>query len=367
MSGTMRRGRLTCVTRLPKQQQPLIEAVSVSPSCHEDSWHFDYPRKLVLSNASNGFTSQPITSNPCGHTSSRSNLQHTAALCAQHIVRPNSPCSAQRMVDGPAHAAPQHLRQVRTALQREQWPTTSSQDAHASWQQHQQPSYYPPSAQPQHTTSYMASAGVHQPPLSLAQLAQQHRMQSSEQANAWSPCKRQRTSLSSSRPTAVPPAPLAVDAQRCLDAHFSGQQMQRPANNNAAAPCLASQRLFGDDVTVRRRSSGATLDNLRMHAAQRNNLDAKRTNLAASLRQQFKGNGAAMQQNLPQLRILEAHNRLRQQAEAGSGTRNLQQQQRWANLPTTQGENPTLYSYCVQLYRFANLLCRADVGGDGRD
>ena len=319
MAENLRRGCLTCVTRLPKEQQQPLEAVSVSPSCHEESWHFECPRRsLVPSNVS----PQPVGSNPCTTCSQLhrgASLHHPAQLHQAYSAHPSSPSSAHPAHQAPVQAHPGHGGQ---------WPgATSSLDAHAAW-------HLP---QPQRTT-FQAAARA---PLSLAQLAQRRARPLSD--SEWSrPCKRQCTPVSPAhvaqqRDILQPlsthtPFPAAACMQRSPSLQH-GASPSSHLNPTATGPChLQGSTIQDFDVSQQRAGVVTGPDVLRMcqHST------AQRPSLGVAVGAHMRPQVAT--QDIPQLRILRDHSRLRQEGNASATAQHAQHiQQQWGNLHALQG------------------------------
>jgi hypothetical protein len=246
MSENLRRGRLTCVTRLPKDQQhPLQrEAVSVSPSCHEESWHFECPRKLAVSNGA----SQGVASNPCCNNSSsaacpflNTALRHPSHLHHAFSGAPNSPSSAAPLAQqvnafANTQAAPNAHAHDR------QW-LAGGYSTHATWQQQQNPH--------QQVASFRASA---QGPaaqkageLTLAKLMAQHRARPHDSSVAWAPCKRQCTThvAQQQRSPHSIPQPLSTHdhINACMRSTPSLQYSTSPTSHLNATTATPPQQL----------------------------------------------------------------------------------------------------------------------------
>lgn len=362
-TGSLRRGRLTCVTRLPKEQQPLPEAVSVSPSCHEESWHFECPRRLVPSNVT---CQQPVASNPCcnnthSHLNNGASLHHSPQLQQTYSAHPSSPCSAKPLPNRSLDA--QQAVPIAFSQSGHWQPSNSPFDAHVAWQQQTQ-------RQHQHSSFRAAAqAPAAQGGLTLAQLAQR-RTRPCDNSTAWSPSKRQCTSTAHAAHQRSILQPLSTQAHvsACMRSSPSFQHGASPTSHLNATAATASHGhrlgLTGQDFGFGHGQPRAAPDVLRMH--QRST--AQQPSLAtAAADSQMRQHHAVRGSDIPQLRILQEHNRLRHQADRIAAAQHMQQQQQnWPNVGVSQGmHRPQKFLLFSQPSWCLGFICRVNVVEQG--
>jgi hypothetical protein len=304
---TPRRSRLTCVTRLPKDQQPLLEALSVSPSCHDESWHFECPARLVPSNV----VSQPVVSNARCHNSftglnNPTAARNTTQLQQTYSVHPGSPCSAHPQYQ--VGSCAQILAAQQQAAQRSsQWQASTARDVHSAWQQ-------------QHPSPFNVAAQESSRGLTLSKIAHQRRMRPVDSTTACPPPKRHCTALQ--------PQSTQAHFSACLPSSQSFQTGSSPALHlpsiTAAAPAHAL-RFSSTDLGLRQRG-GCTADEMLV----RQQSSSQQPSVAAGVRARARSVASLRVNHVPDV---HAHCRLPQDAEAVAARRHRLQQHRLQHWP----------------------------------